>query len=129
MVRKRVIKIANEPNDLIEGIPLKAFNIEKHMAMNIKPTPAATARSVKQTFELAAPAAKHVELVGDFTHWQEHPIHLRKSFGGIWRTTVNLESGPHEYRFLVDDQWYDDPKCAMHVPNPYGGQNDVRQVG
>ena len=123
-----MIQIANEQDDLIEGNPLKTFNIEKHMAMNIRRTPAAIGRSKSQNFELAAPTAKHVELVGDFTHWQEHPISLHKSFGGIWRTRVKLESGPHEYRFLVDDQWCDDPKCAMHVPNPYGGQNDVRQV-
>jgi 1,4-alpha-glucan branching enzyme len=98
------------------------------MNIPLKRTPSATARSINQTFEFAAPTAKHVELVGDFTHWQEKPIHLRKNNDGIWRTTVNLQLGPHEYRFLVDDQWCDDPKCAQHVPNPFGGQNDVRQV-
>jgi 1,4-alpha-glucan branching enzyme len=98
------------------------------MAKNIKQTAAAIGGGRVQNFELTAPTAKHVELVGDFTHWQEHPIRLHKSFGGIWRTRVKLELGPHEYRFLVDDQWCDDPKCAQHAPNPYGGQNDVREV-
>jgi 1,4-alpha-glucan branching enzyme len=125
-----VIQIAHEQDDLSGSIPLKTFNIEKQIAMNIhvKRRPSATARRLLQTFELAAPAAKHVELVGDFTHWQQSPIHLHKSFDGLWRASVVLELGRHEYRFLVDDQWCDDPKCAIHVPNPYGGQNDVRQV-
>ena len=98
------------------------------MKIPLKRNPSPTSHSISQTFEFAAPAAKHVELVGDFTHWQQEPISLRKNNDGIWQTTVNLESGPHEYRFLVDDQWCDDPKCAQHAPNPYGGQNDVRQV-
>jgi hypothetical protein len=29
---------------------------------------------------------------------------------------------------MVDGQWRDDPECALHVPNPYGGQDAVRQV-
>jgi hypothetical protein len=28
----------------------------------------------------------------------------------------------------VDGQWRDDPECALHVPNPYGSQDSVRQV-
>jgi len=28
----------------------------------------------------------------------------------------------------VDGQWHDDPECALHVPNPFGGQDAVRQV-
>jgi len=67
-------------------------------------------------------------LVGDFTHWQEKPIHLKKESGGLWRATVELSSGTHHYRFIVDGQWRDDPDCALRVPNPYGSQDSVRQV-
>ena len=123
-----MIQIVHAKDELNGCNRLKTFNREKHITMNIKHIPAATARKSWQTFELAAPTAKHVDLVGDFTHWQQQPIHLRKSNDGIWRATVKLEIGPHEYRFMVDDQWCDDPKCVEHVPNPYGGQNDVRQA-
>jgi 1,4-alpha-glucan branching enzyme len=87
-----------------------------------------TANRKKQTFSFAAPAAMSVQLVGDFSHWQEHPINMKKSPDGIWRTTVALAPGNHHYRFLVDGQWRDDPECTLRVPNPYGGQNAVRQV-
>jgi hypothetical protein len=34
----------------------------------------------------------------------------------------------NNYRFIVDGQWCDDPECSVRAPNPYGGQNMVRQV-
>jgi len=82
-----------------------------------------------QNFSFAAPTAMSVQLVGDFTHWQQKPISMHKGAAGIWHTKVELSPGEHHYRFLVDGQWRDDPECALHVPNPFGGQDSVRQVG
>ena len=79
-----------------------------------------------QTFSFAAPTATSVQLVGDFTHWQ--PVNMQKGADGIWHTTVELEPGAHPYRLLVDGQWRDDPECALHAPNPYGGQDAVCRV-
>jgi 1,4-alpha-glucan branching enzyme len=75
-----------------------------------------------------APTATSVRLAGDFTRWQQEPINMQKGADGIWRTTVELEPGPHHYRFLVDGQWRDDLECKLQVPNPFGGQDAVRQV-
>ena len=82
-----------------------------------------------QTFSLLAPGASRVQLVGDFTDWQEQPIEMRKSTSGVWLATVNLETGPHYYRFLVDGEWRDDPGCTVRAPNDFGSQNMVRTVG
>jgi 1,4-alpha-glucan branching enzyme len=82
----------------------------------------------KQTFALNAPGAKRVLLAGDFTQWQDSPIPMKRKKNGDWETSVPLDPGTYAYRFLVDDQWRDDPACARHVPNPYGGQNAVVQV-
>jgi 1,4-alpha-glucan branching enzyme len=81
-----------------------------------------------QTFSFSAPGAMSVQLVGDFTHWQQRPINLRKGADGVWRTTIELQAGTHRYRFLVDGQWRDDPECAVRVPNPFGSQDAVRKV-
>lgn len=81
-----------------------------------------------QTFCFSAPTAMSVQLVGDFTHWQQAPINMEKGADGIWRVTVELTPGAHHYRFLVDGQWHDDPECGLHVPNPFGSQDAVRQV-
>jgi len=82
----------------------------------------------KQTFSITAPAAMSVQLVGGFTHWQEKPIAMKKERGGVWKIALELPPGTHHYRFLVDGQWRDDPECTVRVPNPFGGQDAVRQV-
>ena len=82
----------------------------------------------KQTFSFDAPEAMSVMLVGDFTHWQQNPINLKKQKNGLWKASVSLAPGTYHYRFLVDGQWRDDPECTLRVPNPYGQQNSVREV-
>ena len=86
------------------------------------------ASGLAQTFSFSAPEATSVQLVGDFTQWQERPVNLQKGADGVWRTAVNLPPGAHHYRFLVDGEWRDDPECALRTPNPFGGENMTRQV-
>jgi 1,4-alpha-glucan branching enzyme len=83
----------------------------------------------KETFCIAAPGAMSVQLAGDFTHWEQNPVPLKKEANGVWRAIVDMAPGTHHYRFLVDGQWQDDPDCALRVPNPYGSADMVRQVG
>ena len=83
---------------------------------------------VKQIFAITAPGAMSVQLMGDFTHWQEHHISMEKGAKGVWQTTVELAPGTHHYRFFVDGEWCDDPECTLRVPNPYGGENMIREV-
>src|SRR5437867_466948 len=85
-------------------------------------------KATKQTFSFNAPDALSVQLVGDFTHWQEKPVSLKRQKDGVWRATVSLEPGTHHYRFLVDGQWRDDPECTLRVPNPFGTEDAVRLV-
>jgi 1,4-alpha-glucan branching enzyme len=82
----------------------------------------------KETFSVVAPDAATVLLVGDFTGWQEHPVGLKRQKDGIWKATVPLEPGAHEYRFIVDGQWRDDAQNPMRRPNPFGESNCVREV-
>jgi 1,4-alpha-glucan branching enzyme len=79
----------------------------------------------KVTFSLLAPEAQSVLVAGDFTAWQQAPVELKKQKDGIWKKTVSLEPGEHQYRLLVDGQWQDDPNCILHYPNDFGGQNCV----
>ena len=75
--------------------------------------------TVHRVFSFDAPGALRVALVGDFTHWQQNPINLRKHYDGIWRASASLPPGTYHYRFLVDGKWRDDPECTLRVPNPY----------
>ena len=83
----------------------------------------------KQTFSFSAPGAMSVQLVGDFTHWNQNPINMKKGAKGVWRASVALEPGAHHYKFLVDGQWRDDPECTLQVENPFGGKDAIRHVG
>ena len=53
---------------------------------------------------------------------------MKKGRDGIWIASVELVPGKHNYRFIVDGDWCDDPDCTVRVRNPYGGENMVRQV-
>ena len=79
----------------------------------------------KVTFTCTAPEAQCVLLAGDFTGWQQSPISLKKFKSGLWKTTVSLAPGRHEYRLLVDGEWRDDPECKIRQPNEFGGENCV----
>lgn len=94
----------------------------------MKNTNALTVKEKIQKFTYSKPDAHAVELVGDFTNWQEQPIRLQKEPNGKWQAAVRLQPGTHYYRFLVDGQWRDDPDCPLFVPNPFGTHNAVRQV-
>ena len=87
-----------------------------------------TKNSKKQTFHFTAPDATSVMLVGDFTHWQQQPIPMQKSHDGVWTATIDLPPGRYAYRFIVDSEWRDDPECTLRVPNPYGGEDMVREA-
>jgi 1,4-alpha-glucan branching enzyme len=88
-----------------------------------------TRRAAKdQQFSFRAPGALSVQLLGDFTHWEKQPVHLKKESGGIWRASVRLEPGIYHYRFVVDGEWHDDPDCILRVANPFGSENMIREV-
>lgn len=82
----------------------------------------------KENFSIFAPEAQTVELVGDFTNWEDSPVTLKKSKDGTWKGTVSVEPGIHEYRFKVDGQWVNDPDCPKRLTNPYGEENCIREV-
>lgn len=82
----------------------------------------------KESFTYFGPSAENVLIAGDFTGWAENPVSLKKQADGSWRTTIPLDPGVHEYRFLVDGQWQDDEKCPTRKPNGFGAQNCVREV-
>ena len=85
------------------------------------------AKTLKQkiTFSYLAPGAQSVQLAGDFTGWEQSPVALRKAKDGVWKKTLALPPGDHEYRLLVDGKWCDDQQCADHRPNAFGSQNCV----
>ena len=79
-------------------------------------------------FQLTAPAAKSVLLVGDFTRWVQQGIPMAMDRSGVWTATVPLPAGNYRYRFIVDGEWQNDPECRFRVANPFGGEDMIREA-
>jgi hypothetical protein len=71
------------------------------------------------------PGAKTVEVVGSFTDWRAGAVVLRDDdHDGIWRVSVVLPVGQHEYMFVVDgERWVTDPLAGRYVDDGFGRQN------
>ncbi len=95
-------------------------------------TPAKKARTRKRRpstkFELHAPGAREVFLVGDFNDWDTNAFRMRRFKDGTFKKSVQLKPGRYEYLFLVDGQWWTDPAHTHRTPNPFGTENSVIEV-
>jgi len=74
---------------------------------------------------LYAPDAQAIFVAGSFNGWHPSATPLQKLAGGQWSVELVLEPGRHEYRFIVDGQWTNDPLSSAYVSNPFGGLNCV----
>jgi len=89
---------------------------------------AATAGSRKVRLQHRAPEAQRVCVAGTFNNWQPDAVALQRQADGVWTIELELAPGEHEYRFVVDGVWCDDPQAALTLPNPFGGCNAVLLV-
>ncbi len=92
--------------------------------------PAEEPGRVAVRFEVRAPAARRVELVGSFNDWRPGEIVLNgPDDSGRWTATVELPAGRHEYLFLVDGKdWVTDPRAAAYRPDGFGRQNALLEL-
>jgi 1,4-alpha-glucan branching enzyme len=77
------------------------------------------------TFSLEAAEAKEVFLTGDFNNWSPEKLAMRRDENGMWNKRVMLSPGNHEYKFLVDGQWKEDPRNNRRCPNCFGSYNSI----
>lgn len=69
--------------------------------------------------------AEAVYLAGDFNNWT--PTSMAR-LDGCFQTVVELWPGEHQYKFVVDGQWRNDPAAVKSVANVFGTTNSVIQV-
>jgi hypothetical protein len=87
------------------------------------------APKVKVTFALLEPKAERVSVSGDFNGWSPETSPMQRHAGGHWETTLDLEPGRYQYKFIVDGQWIPDPLAHENLWNPHGTLNSVLEVG
>ena len=76
-------------------------------------------------FEADFPSAKRVAVTGDFCSWSTGGLPMRRRDDGVWECRLELGSGQHQYRFIVDGTWLPDPSNDQTVANEFGGANSV----
>jgi chromosome partitioning protein len=79
-------------------------------------------------FTLAAPEAKEVYVTGDFNDWKLDENSRMSVANGTWKKKINIASGRHRYRFVIDGKWIDDPTNPDKEMNPYGEMNSLLEV-
>jgi len=76
-------------------------------------------------FEHSDPKASSVSVVGDFNDWnkEKNPMKLES---GVWKCSLPLKVGRHEYKFVVNNtDWITDPKASETVADKYGGRSSI----
>lgn len=58
-------------------------------------------------FELDAPAARTVQVIGDFNDWSRNASSMQRGIDGRWRVTTLLPPGRYIYAFLIDGQRFE----------------------
>jgi hypothetical protein len=77
-------------------------------------------------FMLDAPSSTSVAIAGSFNNWEPQP--MTQGRDSVWRITVQLVPGTHQYKFLVDGEWREDPNNPRKMPNEFGGLNSICEV-
>jgi 1,4-alpha-glucan branching enzyme len=89
-----------------------------------EPTRALTVR-----FDLVAPSASRVAIVGDFNQWNAESLPMRRSADGSrWEIEVRLPPGRYTYGFVVDGKLMRDPRAPESASDDFGIPNSVRMV-
>lgn len=83
---------------------------------------------VQFKYEPLTGGKKEVYVAGDFNEWDPKATPLEED-KGIYKTTINLEPGKYQYKYVVDGKWVTDENADELVDDGYGGQNSVKIVG
>ncbi len=84
---------------------------------------------VVKEFMLHAPQAGSVYVLGDFNNWQKTEGNmLSKLESGQWSGHFTLGRGKYRYKFLVDDEWQNDPQNPNVEANVFGGADSIVEL-
>ncbi len=114
-------RASGKPAEAKAAKSTKAKTVKKAAATKAAPK---TAKK-KATFKLQAPGATQVYVAGCFNDWDATANPLEQDDEGVWTCTLLVEPGEHEYRFVVDGVWWDDPLNTMRRLTEYGCENCI----
>ena len=81
-------------------------------------------------FELDAPGARTVQVIGDFNDWSRTGSSMLRGSDGRWRVTTLLPPGRYVYAFLIDGQRFQrDPQRDPIEDRDFGVTGSELVVG
>ncbi|MCM8760988.1 MAG: AAA family ATPase [Candidatus Omnitrophica bacterium] len=73
------------------------------------------------SFNIDAPNAKNIFVVGEFNHWKiNDESRLSRLENGKWEKRFTLAPGRYKYKFVVDGEWVLDSQNAEREQNSFG---------
>jgi len=81
--------------------------------------------SVRFAYNPQQPAEK-VAVAGSFNNWE--PVAMRKQKSGEYVRNIDLPVGTHEYKFIIDGNWQQDPENDACSHNTMGTVNSIVSV-
>jgi 1,4-alpha-glucan branching enzyme len=121
---KKMVAKTGKLGKTLKSKPVKAkapAKTQKKGATQKKPAQART----ETVFRLKSPQAAQVFVVGCFNGWNPTANPLTLDHEGTWSCSLAIEPGEHEYRFVVDGVWCDDPANTSRRLNEFGTQNCI----
>jgi hypothetical protein len=114
------------------GIPAAALLfVALGIGLLIPRLPGAVDETIVVRFEIRAPEARDVAVVGNWNRWDPGAQKLEDPDGdGVWEIEIPLKRGEeHQYQFLIDgEKWIPDPEVPLQVDDGFGGVNSVLQI-
>ena len=129
------VDCACEPTTEDQGCGEKQHNDKKEkktkgVQMIIKKVVAKVAgrgKAVATTLScVAMPEAKKAFLAGDFNGWNPQADAMVRR-NGLFTRSIKLAPGEHQYKFIIDGEWYFDPS-APTMASGMGTSNNVVRV-
>lgn len=86
------------------------------------------------TFRLKSPAARTVQVAGDFNNWALGDAEsgevlvgvMERKEHGVWEVTITLQPGRYRYKYLVGERnWVLDPENPRIVDDGGGGKANL----
>ncbi len=89
----------------------------------------ATVKKRRVKFEVMAEPGSKVFLAGSFNEWSDNAKALKEKDGdGCFTSTMLLEPGEYEYKFVINGEWLIDSENPNFNQNKLGTLNSVVKV-
>ena len=80
-------------------------------------------------FTYRDPFAEKVQIAGDFSNWEPiDDVMVLRQDRVTWEGSLRLESGTHQYKFIVDGKWKSDPCNVAATTDEVGAGNSLVTV-